>query len=236
MKLNQSTLRSVSLMLGLVSAFALTGCTNEELALEHEYVANSGAAQYPITVSKGPVTLNVAKKGSSLTPAQINAVSGFARKAGSDTHVTVSHPAGSSSRLSHEVANLISQQGVPAHNIRMTHYKGAASGPVKISYNQLRAKTEECGDWSRDVTETRFNELATNHGCAVQSNIAAMLADPNDVETASPVDPATASSRVSGIHSIDGTVIEGRGQDSSSSSPSGGSGGGGGAGGGGDAL
>jgi pilus assembly protein CpaD len=210
------TFRKLASASALCATIALAGCTMEERALEHEYVANSGAEQYPIEVVKGPVTLNVANKGASLTPSQINAISSFARKAGSGTPVTVSRPSGASSRLSHEVANLVSQQGVPAHMVKMSYYHGAATGPVKISYSQARAKTAECGDWSRDLTETRLNELASNHGCAVQTNIAAMVADPYDFEAPSPVDAATAASRVSGIHAVDGTTPAGTANDTNS--------------------
>ncbi len=212
----KSTLRTLATVGAAVASMALAGCTMEERALEHEYVANSGPEQYPIELSRGPVTLNVANKGASLTPSQINAISSFARKAGKDTQVTVSGPSGASSRLAHEVANLISQQGVSAHMLKMSHYNGAAGGPVKVSYSQTRAKTAECGDWSRDMTETRMNELSTNHGCAVQSNIAAMVADPFDFETPTPVDPATAASRVSGIHATDGTTPAGTANDTNS--------------------
>jgi pilus assembly protein CpaD len=216
---NTKYIRSAVTALLFLSAAALTGCTREELELETEYVPNSGSRQYPIIVEKGPQTLNIANQGS-LTGNQINVISSFARKAatGSATPVTISRPSGSNARLAHEVANLVAQQGVSARMIKVVSHKGPAGGPVKITYSKMHARTSPCGEWPEDVTETSLNHLAFNHGCAVQSNIAAMVVDPQDFETPTPVDPPTAAASTIAVNALDGTTISG-----STSSSSGGS-------------
>ena len=42
----------------------------------------------------------------------------------------------------------------------------------------MRGKGEKCGNWPEDLTETPQNARYVNHGCAVQANIAAEIADP----------------------------------------------------------
>jgi type IV pilus biogenesis protein CpaD/CtpE len=56
---------------------------------------------------------------------------------------------------------------------------GSEAHPIKVAAG--KAHTEKCGDWSDDSTYSPTNTHLKNHGCAVQQNIAAMLADPNDI-------------------------------------------------------
>ena len=44
-----------------------------------------------------------------------------------------------------------------------------------------RAVVRTCGDWSTNLAETATNEPPDNMGCAVQTNIAAMIAHPQDI-------------------------------------------------------
>lgn len=57
--------------------------------------------------------------------------------------------------------------------------KGSEMHPIKLQNG--RAVVDQCGDWPTDLGDTYTNELAANHGCAVQNNIAAMAVNPRDV-------------------------------------------------------
>lgn len=56
---------------------------------------------------------------------------------------------------------------------------GSKQHPIKVVNG--RAVVENCGEWTEDVSYTATNEMAENHGCAVQANIAAMAAYPADL-------------------------------------------------------
>jgi type IV pilus biogenesis protein CpaD/CtpE len=58
-------------------------------------------------------------------------------------------------------------------------YGGSKQHPIKVANG--KASVDKCGDWSENLAETADNTFAANHGCAVQSNIAAMAANPNDL-------------------------------------------------------
>jgi type IV pilus biogenesis protein CpaD/CtpE len=58
-------------------------------------------------------------------------------------------------------------------------YGGSKQHPIKVANG--KASVEKCGDWSENRADTLDNTFAANHGCAVQSNIAAMAANPNDL-------------------------------------------------------
>ncbi len=57
-------------------------------------------------------------------------------------------------------------------------YAGSDRFPIKVAHGKAHVKP--CGDWSDDQTYKPMNDNLSNHGCAVQSNIAAMVVDPND--------------------------------------------------------
>jgi hypothetical protein len=67
-----------------------------------------------------------------------------------------------------------------------------------------KAVVKKCGDWSENAAESSDNEMAENHGCAVQSNIAAMSANPNDLVRARKMPRAAAFSRTSAIKKLGG--------------------------------
>jgi pilus assembly protein CpaD len=202
--------RTLMVFASLVS-MPLAGCTVEEYVAESKYVPYSGAEQYPITVSRGPVSIDVSSTVGSLQPSQVNSIAAFARQASANglSPVTVSKPSGGgkSSRVAYEVANLLAQQGVPARLIKINTYRASASSPVKVSFNKTFAKTKPCGDWSVDATNTRNNQWTPNHGCAVQSNLAAMLSNPNDINTPRTETPALGSTRVDAVDAVDGNSV-----------------------------
>ena len=66
---------------------------------------------------------------------------------------------------------------------------------VTLSFLRKVAVTTECGDWSENLAGSQYNEPYPNQGCALQQNIAAMVANPEDFETPHPMAPATAASR-----------------------------------------
>jgi hypothetical protein len=58
-------------------------------------------------------------------------------------------------------------------------FGGSNSHPIVVRSG--KAQVAKCGVWE-DVTETSQNLLSPNHGCAVQHNIAAMVAKPSDLK------------------------------------------------------
>ena len=58
-------------------------------------------------------------------------------------------------------------------------YGGSKTHPIKVENG--RASVENCGEWPSNLADTESNQQHANHGCAVQSNIAAMAAYPSDL-------------------------------------------------------
>jgi pilus assembly protein CpaD len=82
-------------------------------------------------------------------------------------------------------------------------YGGSKQHPIKVVNG--KAIASKCGDWSENIAETSDNEMAENHGCAVQSNIAAMAAQPRDLVRARKMTRGPADSRVAAIKKVSGS-------------------------------
>jgi pilus assembly protein CpaD len=62
-----------------------------------------------------------------------------------------------------------------------THDVANGDNRVDVSYISYKASADSCSDWSEDLSFTMENQTSKNFGCAVQHNIAAMVADPRDL-------------------------------------------------------
>lgn len=65
--------------------------------------------------------------------------------------------------------------------------------PIIVTKSGAHAK--DCGDWPEDLTHTAENDQYANFGCAQQNNIAAMVANPNDLVRPRKQGPADAARR-----------------------------------------
>lgn len=190
----------------MLAGLGLAGCAHDDLALDDAYVPLTPEERFPIQTARGPVTMDVDTSQGSLQPSQVNAVARFARQstAGGASPVVIRRPAGggASARVAEEVAGLMLQQGVPRSMIRMGTYPAPASAPVQVAYLKTRAHTKPCDDWSMDAASSSRNLQMPNHGCAVQANMAAMIANPNDIDTPRTVTPNPAANGTAAIKKI----------------------------------
>lgn len=54
-------------------------------------------------------------------------------------------------------------------------------GAVRVVVTRTRASVPGCPNWSRPSVPNYSNELMSNYGCAVNANLAAMVANPSDL-------------------------------------------------------
>jgi pilus assembly protein CpaD len=198
--------RTLQLLVAVLAASALSGCRMSDLALDDTYQPYGGSDMHPLSVAKGPVTMEVSTAQGTLQPQQVGAVSGFIRQAtqAGVTPITIAQPsgAGRASRVASEIASLMVQQGVPRRSIRLATYRAGAAAPVRLTYVSSYGTSLKCGQWTEDTTETDSNMLAPNHGCAIQANIAAMVANPETLSVPAATDPIVSSADVAAVQTV----------------------------------
>jgi type IV pilus biogenesis protein CpaD/CtpE len=72
--------------------------------------------------------------------------------------------------------------------------------PLEVANGRIVRKP--CGKWPTNLAETSNNQRFTNHGCAVRANMAAMIANPDDIIEPHPIALAPAPSRVQAVTRI----------------------------------
>jgi pilus assembly protein CpaD len=173
-------------ILPLLLALAVVGCRPMEPGIDDAYVPALHYERHPIEVASGTIRLEVATRGR-LGAGQADEIARFAQEAsarGAD-HVVVARPRGgpAADATAGGVTHILIEHGIEPQAIVHERYSGGKGAPVILSYRSAFAVTNECGDWSNNLTHTGRNEPPANFGCAHQQNIAAVVANPEDFVT-----------------------------------------------------
>ena len=182
----------------LLSGLLLSGCTMDGAELEDGYVAASHVERYPIRVAEAPVKMNISAKSGALRSDQVNSVIGFAQDArnNANSRIAVRYASGSANAriVAQQAVAILVDQGLPPSMIATGSYQGSTD-TVALAFTRKVAVTTECGDWSENLGSIQGNETYPNQGCALQQNIAAMVANPQDFETPRTMTPVYGSAR-----------------------------------------
>lgn len=201
-------LRLSATVAGLAALTALSGCASAM----NEARADAAAISPPITetqiwesrvtVEAAPDEILLALHGEGLSPRQVEAVDALvARWVDAEAReIVIAAPIGgrdaaaAGAMVAATRARLV-QAGAPASSLRVTGYDaGGDKSPVlRVGYLRHTAITPVCGQNWDDLTATRRNDVYANFGCAVAANIAAQVANPQDLlgpRTTTPVDAA----------------------------------------------
>lgn len=157
-------------------------------------------ARHPIVLTDGNRTLDVFPTGTGhLDPRQANDVDAFMleyRRYGRGSllmQVPQGVPADqvvAVERTASVLGRLGTQNGVDGREIAVSGYAVAAptlASPIRLSFQRMQAKVADaCGLWPQDLGARGFasdynNQPSWNLGCAMQSNVAAQVADPIDL-------------------------------------------------------
>ena len=80
-----------------------------------------------------------------------------------------------------EVGGIVAGYGLLVAEAAPVTAAPIAPGTVRVVVSRRRASVPGCPDWSRDASLEIGSNTSSNHGCAVNGNLAAMIADPADL-------------------------------------------------------
>jgi pilus assembly protein CpaD len=156
-----------------------------------------------VKVVAAPQDIRLAPHETGLSVNQANALDGFVaawmRAEARDVSVQASDTgpaARGANRVAWDARDRLVSLGVPAGKIRMSAYDGAADpkAPVVISFNRYVAEVPQCGAW-RNLSHSNDNRPYDNFGCAVSANLAAQVANPQDLISPRDTQPAEGGDR-----------------------------------------
>lgn len=209
--------RLVLLALAVASA-GLAGCTHQRHAQRADMPVEV-ERRHPIMLSRATqtATVEVGTHRRGVTGIQQADVAGFARayRADGEGAIALNVPSGMPNETNavaaaREIRTILEENGVPPNAIVHRPYRaasGVAAPPVVISYTRLRAAVPHRCGVTTDIDTDGETRAWENFGCAAQQNIAAMVANPNDLQGPRPMDRPHAQRRYQVLDNY------GRGQD-----------------------
>ncbi|TGS11015.1 pilus assembly protein CpaD [Mesorhizobium sp. M2E.F.Ca.ET.209.01.1.1] len=184
--------RQVVPALAVALAGSLAGCANRD-SVTVGSIPDDYRTTHPIVIAEKnqKIDLPVGAGDRGMTGAQRDTLLGFldGYDKSAAPALTIAMPAGSANEVAaraagRDFARLAMAAGVKRNRIVMTSYQSAvpeASAPVRVAFVAVRAQTDKCGRWPDDLTETSENKHYADFGCSYQNNLAAQVANPNDL-------------------------------------------------------
>jgi pilus assembly protein CpaD len=175
------------------AALALTaGCARRD-SITVGAVPDDYRTNHPIMIAEKERTLDLAVGSSDrgATRSQKVAIEGFLANYDKSAApvLSIMAPAGSSNEYAAAEAarafvTIAYKAGVPEGRVVVTSYQTGSpevAAPVRLSYIAVAAQTNKCGRWPADIAQTPDNKHYANFGCSYQNNLAAQIANPNDL-------------------------------------------------------
>jgi pilus assembly protein CpaD len=193
-------------------AAMLVGCKTASDSEVTNSIPHDYRMRHPIAVREADQTMTVfiGDRRGGLTPtqrAEVGALGSTWRRESTGGFVVAMPLGGANERsaasVSREIRAILVANGVPGHSIEIRPYRTqdpVRIGTIRVSYPRMVAETGPCGLWPEDLGPSMNNSYVNNrphwnHGCSVQRNLAAQVADPQDLVQPRAETPALTSRR-----------------------------------------
>jgi len=175
----------------LVMAAATAGCWTSP-RFQSPFALSNPSERHPIAVREGEAVLDLAvyPGSSGLNPSQKAKVANFLRayQSQSTERLLVRAPSGGANetaarRAYDQIRRAMYGAGLNGRAVVLEPYDatGNPTAPLRLSYLQFVAAPPDCPDWSENIARDPQNMPWPNKGCATQRNLAAMVANPEDL-------------------------------------------------------
>lgn len=183
----------------IVVAAALSACQHVPYDLPDRGME---AVNVPV-VTRSDFALDVAAPDGSLPSSEAARLDAWFRSLqlgyGDSIHVDGAY----SEAARNDVARVAGQYGLLLSNGAPVTQGAIPPGSVRVVVSRTRAEVPNCPNWSEPSTPNYNNRTMSNYGCSVNSNLAAMVANPEDLvhgREGSPYVDADAASRGVGVY------------------------------------
>ncbi|MFL6734098.1 MAG: CpaD family pilus assembly protein [Sphingomicrobium sp.] len=191
----------------LASALGACGYT------PHDLPARGLAAVNAPVVERADYTVDLAAPGGTLLPGEAERLNGWFSGLALGYGDTIYVDGGYSDAARTQVAQVASRYGMLVQSGAPITPGALADGTVRVVVSRNRASVPNCPNWSVPAQPNFQNQSYSNLGCGVNANMAAMVANPEDLvhgrEGSSVVDAQTATKAISTYRSALPTGREG---------------------------
>ena len=203
-----SLARAAVLALAAATALALPACKSATTHVaQFESVATDDyRRRHPIRIAPAPrsLAIEVHRGAKGISPTQAASVRAFA--GGYEAHgegpFVLAVPVGGANAVALEpaaeaVIHTLGQSGIGYVEVQHVPAASAHASVLTLTYHAVGARVENCGLWPADgaMTTSHTNRSYHNFGCATQRNLAAQVANPQDLVQPRATSPAHAGRR-----------------------------------------
>ncbi|MFW2852890.1 CpaD family pilus assembly protein [Sphingomonas sp. TX0543] len=169
-----------TLLLAVVPALMLGGCSgtkNRGLESVHQPV-----------VSRTDYSFDVGAGAYGLAPGEEQRLAGWmtSLRLGYGDEVSIDDPAGTGPAARSAVARAAARFGLLVTDGAPVTGAPIAPGTIRIVVSRARARVPNCPDFSRTRQPEFESNTSSNQGCSINSNLAAMVANPTDLVRGEP--------------------------------------------------
>ena len=186
----------------LATACGLVACAASGGDDEEAFIPQTPLSQFPLKTVTAPEGILLAPHDFGISQNQAKSLNELAARwlVTREGVVLIEAPAGggpAATATAYAARDALESFGVPKTLIEIAGYQGEVSpnAPVRVSYLGRQAQIDDCDQSFPDLTDSITNRPAPNFGCALNSNLAAMIADPADIDRPRGIDPADAGRR-----------------------------------------
>ncbi|PLX37962.1 MAG: pilus assembly protein [Hyphomicrobiales bacterium] len=185
-------LRPVVIGTVILAAVALSACRKDPV-ITGSVPTDGYKTRHPIIISEAPEVLDIpvgahTRVLSSDLAGVVVAFADRARKRG-DGGIEIQVPSGANNDtaamyVARQVRSTLINAGIRSDMIQSFTYRTdapEAAAPIRLQYVGLKASVGQCGIWRDNLAANFENSSYSEFGCATQSNLAAMVANPADL-------------------------------------------------------
>lgn len=175
-----ANLKSTAALLAL--GLAVTACAPDTNRLSPYYNPSLSSVNQPV-VQRTDYVLDIGATGAGVPDAELDRLSHWfeSLQLGYGDKVSVDQPAGyADARSREDIARVAGAHGLLLSEGAPVTAGAVQPGSVRVIVSRTTASVPDCPAWQTGEVGARIS-TAPNYGCAVNSNLAAMVADPNDL-------------------------------------------------------
>jgi pilus assembly protein CpaD len=168
-----ATMRSKLVLIALSSALAACATTDQP---------DRGVASVNVpVVTTADYVFDAAAPGGALAPGEADRLTGWFQGLGLGYGDTIYVDGGYAPAARSQVAAIAGRYGMLVTAGAPATTGLVQPGSVRVVVARRRAEVPNCPNWSRPAAPDFANRSMSNYGCSVNSNIAAMVANPEDL-------------------------------------------------------
>jgi len=153
-------------------------------------------------VSRADYAIDLGTSGGGLAHGERQRLTGWmnSMNLGYGDRVAIDDPAGTGGGVRDDVAGVVAGYGLLLSDDTPVTTAPVTPGTVRVVVSRMRADVPGCPDFTRNSSNEFDSNTSSNQGCATNSNLAAMVARPEDLvrgrQGSASIDPATSTKAI----------------------------------------